>query len=175
MTLLQQHRARQDADRKAQGKNWQDHHLIFASAHGTPLDTANTRRTFRRILKRADLPETITPHSLRHTYATEMLESGVHLKIVQEQLGHASIQTTADLYMHLTGRVNTVTAEAMETILQSLKLGDSVEGSPRQSSMQEPRKDTQTGRSRDEKDRQCPPETSPNDSAQIPQTRMVEP
>lgn len=122
IALLQQHRKRQDTERKAQGKNWLEHHLIFASERGTPLDTANARRTFRRILKRADLPESITPHSLRHTYATEMLEAGVHLKIVQEQLGHASIQTTADLYMHLTGRVHKTAADAMERVLRDAHL-----------------------------------------------------
>ncbi len=107
--------------------DWEEHHLIFPSERGTPMDSHNVRRAFRRIVKRANLPSTITPHSLRHTYATEMLESDVHLKVVQEQLGHSSSQMTSDLYMHLTGRVQKTAADAMEAILQSLKLDDSPE------------------------------------------------
>ena len=65
--LLKEHRERQNTDRAAQGKAWQEHHLIFASERSTPLDNANARRNFRRVLTRADLPKTITPHSLRRT------------------------------------------------------------------------------------------------------------
>lgn len=80
-----------------------------------------------------------------------MLESGVHLKIVQEQLGHASIQTTADLYMHLTGRVHSTAADVMETILQSLQLDAPPDSEPSSSPSPGPAKirkqaavDTQT-------------------------------
>jgi plasmid segregation protein ParM len=75
-------------------------------------------------------PSTVTPHSLRHTYATEMLESDVHLKVVQEQLGHSSSQMTSDLYMHLTGRVQKTAADAMEAILQSLNLDVALDNDP---------------------------------------------
>jgi len=52
----------------------------------------------RRVLKAAGLPEHFTPHCLRHTYASLMLQQGESVAYVQRQLGHASIQLTVDTY-----------------------------------------------------------------------------
>ena len=65
---------------------------------GTPLDEDNTRKAMGRILKRAGLPGHFTPHCLRHTYASLLLQQGVSIVFVQRQLGHASIQLTVDTY-----------------------------------------------------------------------------
>jgi len=65
---------------------------------GTPLQVANVRRAFARSLKRAQLPEHFTPHSLRHTFASLLLQQGESPVYVQRQLGHASIKLTVDTY-----------------------------------------------------------------------------
>ena len=71
---------------------------LFCTVEGTVLDEANVRKTMRRVLKKAGLPEHFTPHCLRHTYASLMLQQGESVAYVQRQLGHASIQLTVDTY-----------------------------------------------------------------------------
>ncbi len=71
---------------------------VFITKDGTTLDAANVRRAMRQILNAAQLPAHFSPHSLRHTYASLLLSAGYSLAFVQRQLGHASIQLTADTY-----------------------------------------------------------------------------
>ena len=72
--------------------------LVFCSEAATPLQVANVRRAFARTLKRAKLPDHFTPHSLRHTFASLLLQQGESPVYVQRQLGHASIKLTVDTY-----------------------------------------------------------------------------
>ena len=71
---------------------------VFASEAGTVFDGTNVRKIMTRILKKANLPLHFTPHCLRHTYASLMLQQGEPVAYVQRQLGHASIQLTVDTY-----------------------------------------------------------------------------
>jgi integrase len=71
---------------------------VFPSTAGTPHDHANVNKAFKRVLKAADLPLHFTPHGLRHTYASLLLQQGASPAYVQRQLGHASIQLTVDTY-----------------------------------------------------------------------------
>jgi len=70
---------------------------------GTPLSGSYARQLVARLAERAEIDQRVTPHTLRHTAATLMLRNGTDLRIVQELLGHASIQTTAQIYSHVTG------------------------------------------------------------------------
>jgi len=71
---------------------------VFRSTAGTPLDLHNVEKAFKRVLKKASLPLHFSPHSLRHTYASLLLQQGESPVYVQRQLGHASIQLTVDTY-----------------------------------------------------------------------------
>ena len=71
---------------------------VFCSETGTPLNKSNVRRAFNRLLKRADLPAHFSPHCLRHTFASLLLQQGESPVYVQRQLGHASIKLTVDTY-----------------------------------------------------------------------------
>ena len=74
---------------------------LFISDRGRPMDAAALRRRFDSLARAAGLPSGITPHTMRHTFATELLEGGADLRSVQELLGHSSLSTT-QIYTHLT-------------------------------------------------------------------------
>ena len=71
---------------------------VFCSRTGTSLDESKVRRVMRHVLQQAKLPLHFSPHSLRHTYASLVLQQGESLIYVQRQLGHVSINLTADTY-----------------------------------------------------------------------------
>jgi integrase len=70
----------------------------FCTSAGTPLDESKVRKAMSRVLKAAGLPLHFSPHCLRHTYASLLLQQGESPAYVQRQLGHASIQLTVDTY-----------------------------------------------------------------------------
>ena len=95
-------RKRQLEERMRFAGLWQDHGLVFCSTVGTPLSRHNVyNRSFKPLLERAGLPHAFRFHDLRHTFATLMACSGGHVKVVQEMLGHATINITLDLYSHV--------------------------------------------------------------------------
>lgn len=76
---------------------------LFINKHGGRLSSRSVRRKLDKYLRAAGLDPSISPHTLRHSFATHMLDNGANLREVQEMLGHRSLSTTQS-YTHLTSQ-----------------------------------------------------------------------
>ncbi len=79
----------------------EDASALFISTRGHRMSAAAIRKRFHRYATSAGIPADVTPHAMRHTFATDLLEGGADLRSVQELLGHSSLSTT-QIYTHLT-------------------------------------------------------------------------
>ena len=75
---------------------------VFLTKRGTPFASVTLWLRIKRRVHRAGVSRNITPHMLRHSFATHLLEHGADLRVIQELLGHANISTT-EIYTHVTG------------------------------------------------------------------------
>ncbi len=88
------HTMRPELDRgKSRGR-------VFLNARGQPLSRVGAWGVVKRATERAGITKRVTPHTLRHSFATHLLEGGADLRAVQEMLGHADLSTT-QIYTHV--------------------------------------------------------------------------
>lgn len=82
------------------GGSGQKNEALFVSAKGVRLDRIAVWERVKFYAKKIEIAKSISPHTLRHSFATHLLENGADLRVIQEMLGHASIATT-DRYTHV--------------------------------------------------------------------------
>ena len=73
---------------------------LFVTKRGNPIDRIGVWHMIKKYAKQAGIVKNISPHTLRHSFATHLLDNGADLRVIQEMLGHASISST-DRYTHI--------------------------------------------------------------------------
>jgi integrase len=112
-------RDQQALERQTVGEgNWQADGLVFNAENGAPLHRSTMTLQFHARTRAAGLRH-FRPHDLRHTYGSLLMSQGVPLKTISELLGHASIEVTADVYLHSLDVQVRDTAHSVERALAS--------------------------------------------------------
>lgn len=86
---------------------------------GNPVTGESLQRAFRDAWKKTGIAKRAHVHSLRHSYATHLMEMGVHLRLIQDSLGHRSPKTTA-VYTHLTSQVRDTLTDPLRELMKDL-------------------------------------------------------
>lgn len=123
---LKGHKERQEAMRAMLGLPLKDDDLVFSSLEGHPLRPNTITRAWTMLAARCGV-KVIRLHDARHTHASLMLKQGVHPKIVQERLGHASIGMTLDIYSHVAPGLQQAAAERFDRLLSPGRENEPVE------------------------------------------------
>lgn len=95
--------------------------LLFPSRvkKDSPISQSSVETAFREALKESGVPRKATVHTLRHSYATHLLENGVDIRIIQGALGHKNPKTTA-IYAHLTQKTAMILTKALNKLMDNL-------------------------------------------------------
>ena len=100
VNLLHEVRGNQVVQQSLIGEAWHSNWYAFTQPGGHPIDPDLVTRAFNKMVKETGVPH-LTPHGLRHAYATAALEASIDPKVVSQHLGHASVSTTYDIYAHV--------------------------------------------------------------------------
>ena len=125
-SLLQEYRDSQNILRESLGySKLTDADLVFCQYDGKPFLPNTVTHNWIKLVRRAGLSG-IRLHDARHTHASLMLKKGIHPKIVQERLGHSSIQITLDTYSHVAPGLQQAAAKQFDEYFANEKLKISV-------------------------------------------------
>lgn len=116
VAALRRHHSEQAKRRLLLGEAWVDEDLVVDDGTGAPWHPDRLTAAFRRLARQVGVPATL--HGLRRTYGSLSLKAGVPLKVVSEQLGHASIAITADIYTDVYPELRADAARKINDLLE---------------------------------------------------------
>ena len=115
---LKRQRERQAAEQAEAGPLWRENGLVLTTSVGTPFESHNLRRDFRKVTKAAGIGERWVPKELRTSFVSLMSHSGVPVEEIARLAGHSSSRTTETIYRRELRPVITTGAEVMDRIFQ---------------------------------------------------------
>lgn len=110
---LKTHKNEQNRIKMRVGRDYSDQGFVVATKTGSFVLPTNLSRSFRTIRNKLDIKQ-IRFHDLRHTHASLLFKENIHPKIVQERLGHSSIETTLDTYSHMLPNMQKTAAKKLD-------------------------------------------------------------
>ncbi|MGI8406019.1 MAG: tyrosine-type recombinase/integrase [Thermomicrobiales bacterium] len=117
---LRRHRMAQLAIR-ATSQQWDIRDFVFTQKHGRWIEQTTFRTQLEREIAAIPGLPRITPHGMRHSLATSLMIDGVQDRAIQDQLGHASVATTMDLYAHVTQGVRQATGARVASLFDNVE------------------------------------------------------
>jgi len=118
LEMLREYHQKQEAEAILLGKSVTENDLLFCHPDGSPLLPGTISHAWDKAVRRAGL-RVIRLHDARHTHASYMLKQGIHPKVVQERLGHSSIQVTLDTYSHVAPGIQEKAAARLDDIFKT--------------------------------------------------------
>ena len=97
-----------------------DQNFIFAENTGHPRNFKQLANRLKRLMIRMDIDKHITPHGFRHTHTSLLIEAGAGIKEIQERLGHGDINTTMNIYSHMTKNIEEKTSQKFSQLTQGI-------------------------------------------------------
>lgn len=120
VALLQMHKNDQEKVMSENKPFYIDNGFIFATNEGYPKTIKHLSTRMQRLLKKTSIKKQVTPHSFRHTHTSLLIEANVHIKEIQERLGHSDIKTTMDIYAHMTKNIKKEASNKFSDLLKDL-------------------------------------------------------
>ncbi|ACD22024.1 site-specific integrase [Clostridium botulinum] len=129
--ILKSHKSKQNINKIKYGNNFvysnkfdgdsTEYNLIFTWENGRYIIPSNFLQRLKRLCKYCKIEKNIRWHDLRHSNATILLKNKISMKVIQERLGHSLMQTTSDIYAHVTEEMNREATDVISNVLYNKK------------------------------------------------------
>lgn len=120
MELLKDHKKYQNEQIMANRDKYNDFGFIITRSYGFPEIQKTILNRMNRLLKGSGIKKNITPHSLRHTHTSLLIEADVGVKEIQQRLGHGDINTTMNIYAHMTKNMEEKASQKFSELMKDL-------------------------------------------------------
>ncbi|MED2763452.1 site-specific integrase [Bacillus thuringiensis] len=120
--ILKKHNLNQKQTKLMLGNTYFDSGFVVTKLNGEAEFVKTIQNRLKRLLKITSIDKKITPHSFRHTHTSLLIEAGVGIKEIQQRLGHTDIDTTMNIYAHMTRNMEEKASQKFSELMRSLRV-----------------------------------------------------